>query len=71
MTSIGQEPPLLQQSVLLRGLGAPDSVQHVVQSAAEAPDLIIDRRNRQRRPFRGKIISADRCRPLPEGLDRT
>ena len=66
VAGVGQEPLLLLQRVLLRGLGATDSVQHVVQRPAEAADLIIDRRNRQRRPFGcGNIIAviaAARCR---------
>jgi len=43
VAGVGEEPSLLQQGVLLRGLGAPDPVEHVAQGAAEAPDLVIDR----------------------------
>jgi len=43
VTGISQKPPLLLQRVLLCGLGASDSVEHVVQSAPEPPDLVSDR----------------------------
>jgi hypothetical protein len=72
VAGIGQKAPLLIQRVLLCGLGSPDSVEHVVQRAAEAPDLIRDWRHGQRCPLAiGKIISADCRRPLSQGLDRT
>jgi len=40
MTGIGQEPTLLLQGFALRRLGASDSVKHVVQGAAQAPDFV-------------------------------
>jgi hypothetical protein len=40
MTGIGQKPSLLLQRSPLSGLGASDSVKHVVQGAAEAPDFV-------------------------------
>jgi hypothetical protein len=48
VTGVGQELSLLLQCIALRCLGLPDAVEHVVQGASEAPDLVLDRRDWQR-----------------------
>jgi len=43
VAGIGQELSLQLQCLMLYNLRLPDSVEHVIQSASETPDLVVDR----------------------------